>query len=468
MSAVTTNIAARRTERDALGVLNDRFNHYISRVHAVQEQTKSIENATLNAHTTALDNEIYELRCLYENELENVRSQLNQMTMDKNEYELSAKKHTVLATDLDKRLTGETSCRKKLENALGDAHRMLNEKEASNQELQLTISEHQNAHVDTQTERDRLQAELTNMTNDRDSEASQRKELTAANMALDDQITFLENKHAREAADLMSRISAAEAAIKIAEERLKEHDIIDEALANNLKKVKEQAHADLVRYQEEAEHSYKQSLASMKKQLNGQTDALSKALNEIISLKARLEETRATLKKTESKCATSEEHNKDLIHEMEVERQQTSNTINQLEEKLRESEQSNSTKDRELNQAHNAVIPVDLEIEGLTGLIDSEERRLAVQSTKSAGEIISKTSTQRPLTGPGPVPRSTRPSVRKMFASSADKKKPITPTLPPVLPPPSFGNNPTGYYQRFGPGGAPVHPAMRTPGPMYY
>ena len=62
-------------------------------------------------------------------------------------------------------------------------------------------------------------------------------------------------------ADLRNRINAADAAIKMAEERLKEHDIIDDQLANTLAKVKMQAHAELVRFQEEAEATYRASVS---------------------------------------------------------------------------------------------------------------------------------------------------------------------------------------------------------------
>ena len=42
---------------------------------------------------------------------------------------------------------------------------------------------------------------------------------------------------------------------------MKEHDAVDEHLANTLAKVRMQAHQELIRYQEEAEQSYQHSVS---------------------------------------------------------------------------------------------------------------------------------------------------------------------------------------------------------------
>jgi hypothetical protein len=59
-----------------------------------------------------------------------------------------------------------------------------------------------------------------------------------------------------------------------------------------------------------------------------------------------------------------------------MERQQSSNTIKNLEAKLREVQQALMTKIRELGLAYSMHTPIDLELGSLTALLEAEEKRL--------------------------------------------------------------------------------------------
>merc|ERR1712179_418838 len=83
-------------------------------------------------------------------------------------------------------------------------------------------------------------------------------------------------------------------AIKIAEDRLKEHDAIDDQLAATLAKVKQQSHAELLRFQEEAEFSYLASLQSVKNQLEESAKNHAASLEENIKLKAKIRDLHPT------------------------------------------------------------------------------------------------------------------------------------------------------------------------------
>ena len=85
--------------------------------------------------------------------------------------------------------------RKKLENALADAHRLLSEKDSLIQELRITIAQHQNAHLDTTKERDTLQATLNSVQTLCDSESKARADLEASVQKLSDQLSFERQLH---------------------------------------------------------------------------------------------------------------------------------------------------------------------------------------------------------------------------------------------------------------------------------
>lgn len=73
-----------------------------------------------------------------------------------------------------------------------------------------------------------------------------------------------------------------------------------------------------------------------------------------------------------------EAQNAGLIQSLEMERQQASNSIKNLEAKLRELQEALMAKVRELGLAYNAHLPLDLELDSFATLLEAEERRYAV------------------------------------------------------------------------------------------
>jgi len=388
MTASPIIVSQRAKERDYLLALNDRFQNYVGRVRTMREQSKSIENNTFIAHTQALENELFEVKGIYEKELETTRQQLDQMTSERNTYQLQASKNGALANELQDKYSNEQTTRKKLENALADAHRLLSEKDSLIQELRITIAQHQNAHLDTTKERDALQSTLNNVQTLCDSESKARADLEASVQKLSDQLTFERQLHDKALMELNNKLSAAERAIAIADEKLREHDIVDDNLANTIAKMRMQTQAEFRRFQDESEAAYQASLGQMKAQLDAESKSLAQSSEENIHLKAIIEEMNAKIGKLDSRCAAVEDQNRSLIHTLECERQQAQNTIKELEHKLREMQEHLNAKIRELNVAYNAQIPLDLEIEAFANLLDAEEKRLSVALANPPSELV--------------------------------------------------------------------------------
>lgn len=332
-----------------------------------------------------------DLKTMYERELGSVRDQLDRVTSERNAKDVEAATNGNLAADFQDQLNAESINRRKLENALADAHRFLSEKDAVIQDLRIHIAQHQNALMEANKDRDTLHGNVTTLQNSYDAEAITRADLQAMVDKLTTQINFERDCHEKDLSDLQNRINAADAAIKMAEDRLKEHDVIDDQLANTLAKVKMQAHAELVRFQEEAEHSYRQSLTAVKNQLDSESHSLAQANEENIHLKATIDDQTAKISKLESRCKSIEDQNSGLIQTMEVERTKSANTVHDLEAKLRNAQEKINNKIRELNHAYNMSIPVDLEIEAFAGLLDAEEKRLMLELHNPAPEIIGRT-----------------------------------------------------------------------------
>lgn len=460
MTASPIIVSQRAKERDYLLALNERFQNYVGRVRTMREQSKNIENNTFIAHTQALENELFEVKAIYEKELDSTRKQLDQMTSERNSYQLEASKNGALANELQDKHNNEQTTRKKLENALADAHRLLSEKDSLIQELRITIAQHQNAHLDTTKERDQLQTTLNNVQTLCDSESKARADLEASVQKLSDQLQFERQLHDKALMELNNKLSAAERAIAIADEKLREHDIVDDNLANTIAKMRMQTQAEFRRFQDESEAAYQASLVSMKVQLENESKSLAAAYEENIHLKAIIEEMNAKIGKLDSRCAAVEDQNRSLIHTLEVERQQAQNTIKELEEKLREMQEHLNSKIRELNIAYNAQIPLDLEIEAFANLLDAEEKRLSVALANPPSELVQTArgdlvSSRSHYTGVRSLPSSPRKPVSGIVASPTPisaraKSVPVneeTKELPPLSRADSPGKpSSPGYY----------------------
>jgi hypothetical protein len=82
-----------------------------------------------------------------------------------------------------------------------------------------------------------------------------------------------------------------------------------------------------------------------------------------------------------------------------MERQQSSNTIKNLEAKLREVQQALMAKIRELGLAYSMHTPIDLELGSLTALLEAEEKRLVYKQPLKTLSIFKVYSLKRVLKG---------------------------------------------------------------------
>lgn len=93
------------------------------------------------------------------------------------------------------RLAEETSARKKTENALADAHRVIADKEALLQDARVTATQHQNSHMDTKRDRDSLQSALTQTQQAFDVEVAGKADLQTLANQLKEKLGFQQQLH---------------------------------------------------------------------------------------------------------------------------------------------------------------------------------------------------------------------------------------------------------------------------------
>lgn len=425
-------LVPRYMEKDYLQSLNDRFASYISRVRQMREQSGRMETVNLTNTTKILEDEMVALKGMYERQLEELRNKLEEMARERTQHQLAAAKNSALVAELQDKLGEETSARQKLENALADAQRVIAEKEALLQDARVTTTQHQNAHMDTKRDRDGLQTALTQTQQALDTEVAARADLQTLANQLRDKLNFQQQLHEKELHEMRCRLDDAERTILLAEERLHEHNIIDENLSAMLAKVKLHSDAELRRFKEEAEISYHNGMNQIRAQLDNESRNLAAATDNNIHLKAQVESLHSKNINLEAKCSSLEAQNAGLIQNLEMERQQAANTIKNLEAKLRELQEVLMAKVRELGLAYNAHLPLDLELDAFATLLEAEERRLNLAMESKVPLTPVRSRTWHATTEKVPIPTVKRPATTlgithpPAVTSTAVIRRPVT------------------------------------------
>ncbi|XP_015775595.1 PREDICTED: prelamin-A/C-like [Acropora digitifera] len=414
-------LVPRYLEKDYLQSLNDRFASYVSRVRQMREQSGRMETTNLINTTKILEDEIIALKGMYERQLEELRNKLEEMARERTQHQLAAAKNSASVAELQDKLAEETNIRKKTENALADAQRVIADKEALLQDARVTATQHQNSHMDTKRDRDNLQAALTQTQQALDTEVAAKADLQTLASQLKEKLSFQQQLHEKELYEMRSRLDEADRIILLAEERLHEHNIIDENLSAMLAKVKLHSEAELRRFKEESEISYQSGMNQIRMQLDNESRNLAAATDDNIHLKAQVEALHSKNINLEAKCSSLEAQNSGLIQNLEMERQHAANTVKNLEAKLRELQEALMTKVRELGLAYNAHLPLDLELDAFATLLEAEERRLnlAMESKLPVGPVRSRTWHST-------TPATTLGITHSPLATSSVIRKPLT------------------------------------------
>ncbi|XP_028397529.1 lamin-B2-like [Dendronephthya gigantea] len=402
-----TPLVTQRLEKDALNNLTDRFAAYLSRVRQMREQSIHMDNINFVNSTKILEDEVISLKAMYERQLEKLRNQLEDTGRERSSYQMMAAKNAAQLADVNQRLSEERNLRNKAENELADAYRSLAEKEVQLQEARVTTTQQMNSHEDTKRDRHNVANNLIKTQHDLDNESAARANLEATVQSLRDKLKFDSEVHQKELQDYRYRLAELERALLLADERLHEHNIVDENLSSMLAQLKLRSDEQLRRYKHESECSYQSHMTQMQTQLDNETRNFTEAIEENIKLKAALEQLNTKCIGLESKCQTLDGQNRGLIQDLEMERQQAANTIKSLEAKLREVQQTLMAKIRELGLAYSMHTPIDLELGSLTALLEAEEKRLSL-SLSNKVPLKSYRSTILPSSlSPKPVVTST-------------------------------------------------------------
>ncbi|KAK3102723.1 hypothetical protein FSP39_013445 [Pinctada imbricata] len=325
----------RAQEKEELQKINDRFTSYIQKVRHLREQSNQLDSSSFLKSAKVLEEEVANLKNLYETELENLRKQLEDATRERNSFQLQCNKYQQVTADIEARLMAETEKNRKLVDDINNVQRRM-------AQLETELHEAKFAPRQPQEDVQHLRREIDNLT--RESETLRRrceKEQLAWQEAderahqLTKKLELSEQVHQQQVAELRERLENSTASVLTLEGRVRDLSKTDNSMPELMKQVREAAEEELRKYQSESEEVYNRNIQNLRHQKS--------------SLDALLQQERA----------------------------KSSEQIQAVDKKMREVQELLVLKMREANVSRDVHIPLKAEIEALKLILQEEERRLA-------------------------------------------------------------------------------------------
>ena len=98
-------VVSQRLGTDAVSDLTNRFAAYLSRVRQMRELSVNMENINFVNSTKILEDEIITLKSIYEKQLEELRSQLEETGKERTAHQLMAAKNGAQLAEINERYT---------------------------------------------------------------------------------------------------------------------------------------------------------------------------------------------------------------------------------------------------------------------------------------------------------------------------------------------------------------------------
>ncbi|XP_053383865.1 uncharacterized protein LOC123536790 [Mercenaria mercenaria] len=370
--------SARKQEKEDLQMLNERFSTYIQKVRLLSEQNNRLDASTFVKQTRILEEEVANLKTLYERELDAIRQELNAVNREKSNYQLQCEKNKQAAIDFESRMAVETDKNRRLMDDINQLQQKNNSLETELMNIR-QAGDGRSDFMHLQREMDKIIRENEDHKRRQEQESLIRTEAEDRCHTLTKKLEFNEQVHAQQIVELRERFEQSQALVISLESRLSQAIKNDIAIPEVLKQVREQAEHELKRYQLESEENYTRNISALKCQMDNDAHNIERLSSEKSQLQGQIGELNAKIRNLEGQVMTLE-HQRGTVEDLiKQERDRSSQQLQEMNLKLHDMQELVFTKMREASSERDLHVPLKAEIEAIKILLEEEERRLQLR-----------------------------------------------------------------------------------------
>ncbi|KAK3576197.1 hypothetical protein CHS0354_016020 [Potamilus streckersoni] len=400
----------RLQEKEELQRLNDRFTSYIHKVRQTSEKGKQIDASVFIKSTKILEDEVRNIKHLYEKELDDIRLQLETAYREKNNLQLQVQKNQQASIDLESRLSVENDRNRRLTDEINTLQRKLTHMEAELLEVRSVTGQPKGDVESLRHEIDKLVRENQELKRRYEKETLMLKDSEDRLQQIKKKMEFDEQVHSQQILELQDRLENSSATVISLESRLRDLSRTDDAIPEILKQVREASDLELKRFRIESEEQYNRNISALKAQMDNDAATIERLTMDKSQLQGGVGELHAKIRSLEGQLRTLEHQKSSLEELVKQEREHSADQIKAMEKKLRDMQELVFAKVREASSVRESYVPLKTEIEALKIMLEEEERRLQVPVQVSQQQKTSYRITSPLLPPPSTLSQPTYPS----------------------------------------------------------
>lgn len=442
----------RTQEREELQKINDRFTSYIQKVRHLREQSgQQADTTSFIKSTKILEDEVATLKSLYEKELDNVRKQLEEVTRERNSYQMQCSKNKQFALDLENRLMVESEKNRRLMEEMNNSHKRIQSLESELSESKVNSGRPYDDINNLTRDSEKMIREIETLKRRYEKEQLMRQEAEEKAHQTSQKMDFENQVYNQQIKELRERLETANATILSLETRIRQYSKSDTSVSGLLQQVRESAEEEMMRFKIESEENYARNITALKTQMENDAKTIDRLNTEKSQILGQIVELRAKITSLEGQIQNLN-HQKISLEEMVAqERAQATEQVAAMSQKLKDVQEMLFVKMREASSSHDCHMPLKAEISAMKALLEEEEKRLQVPSEDvnyTTNYTLTTQADQPPISTAELVTTNVPPQSFQPMSYAQPSAPPMSPSYAPMTAP-NMTNEYVPQYEPF-------------------